>query len=190
MLRAHGHLLPPALEAAASKQRSADREAALRATGLEGGARVHVAAAPLAAAKQPHLARSRSQELHVALDSPAARSALASAAALAAQGRVLAAHAAALQAAAAAGAGLAELGALLPEVLQSVLPAGASLDVASLVRDVRFVDEALESLEDHAGWMVSRNDALKVFYRHQRGTTVHRCACLLFRGVRCGMLAL
>ncbi|KAL4425457.1 hypothetical protein ABPG75_009473 [Micractinium tetrahymenae] len=173
VLRGHGHLLPPALEAAAREQRSADREAALHAAALEGGARVHVAAAALAAAKKPHLARSRSQELRIALDAPAARSALASAAALAAQGRALAAHAAVLQAAAAAGGSLAELAELPPDALQSVLPAGASLDVAGLMRDVRFVGEALQSLEDHLGWMVSRNDALKVFYRHQRGTTVH-----------------
>lgn len=191
VLRAHGHLLPPALEAAASKQRSADREAALQAAALDGGARVHVAAAPPATAKQPHLARSRSQELLKALKTPAAQEALASAASLAAQGRVLAAHAAALQAASAAGASLAELAAVPSEDLQSVLPAGASLDVAALTRDERFVGEALDALEDHAGWMVSRNDALKVFYRHQRGTTVHRCACKLQRrwAWRYGILA-
>lgn len=42
------------------------------------------------------------------------------------------------------------------------------------------MEQALEALEDHSGWMVSRNDVLQVYYRHLRGETVHS---LKFRAV-------
>lgn len=188
VLKGHGHLLPPALEAAASQQRAQDMadvaaaEQQLRqAAAVEAGARVHVATAGAAAAavgavKLPELERSRSQQLRQALHSePRLGKLLAGAAALAQQGRVLAAHSLAVQAAEAAGASLDELASLPADALVSVLPAGsASLDVARLAEEAQFVEQTLKALDDHTGWMVSRDDALKVFYRHQRGTTVHR----------------
>lgn len=176
MLKAHGHLLPPELEARANEQRAEDRAAAerQRAAALEGGARVVVQAAarPSPALK---LQRSRSQELRAALEHPAARDALAQAAQLSAVGRVLGAHAQLLLAAKHAGGSVAELAALPCEALAEALPQGSSLDVEAVVRDAAWATDALAALEDHSGWMTSRSDALQVHYRHQRGTTVHRC---------------
>ena len=182
MLKAHGHLLPPELEERANEQRAEDRAAAerQRAAALEGGARVLVQAArPSPALK---LQRSRSQELRAALEHPAAREALAQAAQLAAKGRVLGAHAQLLHAAKHAGGSLAELAALPREALAAALPPGASLEVEAVVRDAAWATDALAALEDHSGWMTSRSDALQVHYRHQRGTTVHRCRAGLGRG--------
>lgn len=183
VLKAHGHLLPPALEALAEEQRTEDREAArqLRAS-AEGAALVTVQAALRPGLKPegllPELERTRSQRLLAVLREPGVQALLAEASEDVVNGRVLAAHdrlKAALQAA--GGSSLAELAALSPEALSAALPPGTILDVAGVAADVAFVHEALEALEDHKGWMVSRSDALKVYYRHQRGTTVHRCGC-------------
>lgn len=177
VLKAHGHLLPPELEARANEQREEDRAAAerQRAAALEAGAQVMVQAAqrPSAALK---LERSRSQQLRSALDQPAARAALRKAATVAAEARVLSAHSVLLAAAQQAGCSLAELAALPRQTMETMLPEGATLDVEQVIQDAAWATETLAALEDHSGWMTSRSDALQVHYRHQRGTTVHRCA--------------
>ncbi|KAI7841817.1 hypothetical protein COHA_004346 [Chlorella ohadii] len=174
VLKAHGHLLPPELEARANEQREEDRAAAerQRSAALEAGAQVVVQAAqrPSAALK---LERSRSQQLRSALDQPAARAALGKAAALGAEARVLSAHSLLLGAAQQAGCSLAELAALPRQTLETLLPEGATLDVEQVIQDAAWATETLAALEDHSGWMTSRSDALQVHYRHQRGTTVH-----------------
>lgn len=177
MLKAHGHLLPPELERRASEQRAQDRAAAeqQRAAAVAAGAQVVVQAAPRPPAA-PKLERSRSQELRAALGTSEARTALQRAAELAAEARVLSAHSVLLSAAKQAGCSLAELVALPRETLATLLPEGAALDIEQVVQDAAWATEALAALEDHSGWMTSRSDALQVHYRHQRGTTVHRCA--------------
>ena len=181
MLKAHGHLLPPDVEAAAREQRAEDRAAAEAVRGTaEAVARVQVHAAPPPALK---LERTRSQQLRGALEQPAVADLLRQAAQLAGEGRVLGAHATLAQLAEAAGGSLAEVVALPPDALAPALAPGASLDAAQLVADTQFVQEALDALADHTGWMCSRSDALKVHYRHQRGTTVHRCAGCLREGL-------
>ncbi|PRW59375.1 START-like domain [Chlorella sorokiniana] len=174
VLKMHGHLLPPELEARASEQRAEDRAAAerQRAAALEAGAQVVVQAAP----RPPpavKLERSRSQELRSTLNQPAARAALGKAAALAAEARVLSAHSVLLAAAQQAGCSLAEIAALPRQTLQALLPEGATLDIEQVIEDASWAKETLAALEDHSGWMTSRSDALQVHYRHQRGTTVH-----------------
>lgn len=175
VLKAHGHLLPPELEARANQQRAEDRASAerQRSAALEAGAQVVVQAAPRPPAALK-LERSRSQELRSMLDQPAARTALGKAAALAAEMRVLSAHSVLLAAAKQAGCSLAELAALPRQTLESVLPAGATLDVQQVIQDAAWATDTLAALEDHSGWMTSRSDALQVHYRHQRGSTVHR----------------
>lgn len=178
VLKAHGHLLPPALEALAEEQRSLDREAArqLRAS-AEGAALVTVQAA---AAPKPRteLQRTRSQQLQASLREPGARALLAEAAQLAGSGRVLAARArleALLQRV--GGGSLQELAALPPEALAAVLPPGSDAGVVGdVLEGAAAVHQALAELQDDEGWMVSRDDDLHVRYRHKRGTTVHRCA--------------
>ena len=167
MLKAHGHLLPADLEAAAKQDMAAEQLAAV----LEGAPRVTVAAVPALKLK-----RSRSQHLRSSLDAPGARQLLQQAAQLAADGRVLGAAATLHQLAELVGGSVEELAALPDDALAAATPAGASLDVARVLADASAAREALRALEDHKGWMVSRDDALKVHYRHQRGTTVHRQA--------------
>jgi hypothetical protein len=171
VLKTHGHLVSPDIEAAAQDAPGQLAEVA------DGGARVHVAAVPSGLLK---LERSRSQHLHSALAQLPVQEQLAAAAELAAAGRVLGAEAALQRAAEAAGGTLKELEALSTEAVSAVLPAGSSLDVAQVRREAHVVREALCSLEDHSGWMVSRDDKLKVYYRHLKGTTVHS---LKFRAV-------
>lgn len=169
VLKAHGHLLPADLQLAAQGDSQAERLAAV----VDGTARLHVAAVQSTRVK---LERSRSQQLHAALDQPPVRQQLAEAASLCKQGRVLGA-AEALQAAAdAAGCSVEELAALSSGVVSAVLPAGATLDISRVKQEAQLVEQALEALEDHSGWMVSRNDVLQVYYRHLRGETVHRQA--------------
>ena len=190
MLKARGSLLPPGLEALASEQRAEEKAEELLRAAVEGAPRVHVAAA---APSMKKLERSRSQQLRLSLEEPAAQQLLQHAAELAADGRGLAAHAALLQLGEQAGGSLAERASLGPDALAAALPAGASLDIGRVVAEAQQVCESLEALDDSVGWMVSRDDSLQVLYRHQKGTTVHRqalcCGQHLLAQPGCGVCA-
>ena len=180
VLKAHGHLLPSALEAQAEEQRTAEREAAAAAA-AEIGARVTVA--PAGAVPKHQLELPLSQRLRLSLSQPAVGKLLASAAELAAAGRVLGARAAAQAAAAVAGGTLSDLASLPAETLATALPEGAALDVAQVEAEAAAAEAALASLEDHAGWMVSRDDSLKVsggrLEAQKRGVPVWRRGCIV-----------
>ena len=69
-LKARGSLLPPGLEALASEQRAEEKAEELLRAAVEGAPRVHVAAA---APSMKKLERSRSQQLRLSLEEPAAQ---------------------------------------------------------------------------------------------------------------------
>lgn len=49
------------------------------------------------------------------------------------------------------------------------LPPRAGVDVSKVEREAAAVRAALDDLADDEGWMVSRDDSLRVLYKHQVG---------------------
>ena len=83
---------------------------------------------------------------------------------LQAVGRILGAHAALAQLCTQSGLALRDLHPHSDEL---------GIDVAAVEADVAHVHAALAGVDDDEGYMVSRDDALRVLYRHEKGGTCH-----------------